>query len=82
MKEKPDKLPSKGFGLTWGRRTESGLVTWRLFRRDRRRLVHQFTVQLGISADASFAARQLRIAKRRLRDQVDEVDLKLMECTA
>lgn len=79
MKERPDKFPGKGDGLTWGRRTDAGVVTWRLFRRDRRRAIHQAQVQLGISAGASYAAHQLRIVKRRLRDTVDEIDLKLME---
>jgi hypothetical protein len=79
MKLRTPKTCGKGSGLTWARRVDAGVVTWSLFRRDHRRAVHQFQVQLGICADAGYAAHLLRNARRRLRDQVDEIDLRAME---
>jgi hypothetical protein len=76
MKPRPDKLPAKRAGLSWGRRTDGGLVTWRLFRRDYRNAVHACQVTLDVLSDARYAAHQLRMAKRRLRDLVDEIDLR------
>lgn len=75
IRRREDKLPQKRVGFSWGRRAEGGVVRWTLFRRDYRLAVHQSVLVFGESADPWTVARQLRAAKRRLRDQVDEIDL-------
>ena len=82
IRRKPDKLPQKREGFSWGRRYDGGVVRWTLFRRDHRRAVHQSVVTFGESADPWTVARTLRASKRRLRDQVDEIDLAAMERAA
>ena len=82
MRPRPPKHPAKAAGFTWGRRIDGGLITWRLFRRDHSRKIHEYQVQVGESADASYTAHLLRLARRRLRDQVDTVDLRAMGCGA
>jgi hypothetical protein len=75
IKRKPNKRPT-GAGFSWGRKTEAGVTRWLLFRRDHARKVHQSVVEFGESADPWTVARTLRAAKKRLRDQVDEIDLR------
>lgn len=78
MKPRTPKPCGKGAGLTWSRRVDAGVVTWFLFRRDHRKRVHQAQVQLGETTTAHYAALVLRNARLRLRDQVDEIDLRAM----
>ena len=62
------RAPGKGHGLTWARfpTVDGSAVIYRLWRRDHRRKPHQIE-------------RALRLAKRELRDRVDEIDLTALE---
>lgn len=58
--------------------TDGGGVMFRLFRRDMRRVLHAESLPFHPDCTRKLIADTLRKARRRLRDQVDEVDLKLM----
>lgn len=79
MKPRLPKACGKGAGFTWARKVDGGVVTWFLYRRDHRKRVHQAQVQFGECAETYKVAQALRNARRRLRDQVDEIDLRAME---
>jgi hypothetical protein len=71
------RLPAKAKrGLSWGRSPrDDGSVLYRLFRRDASNRVHQFCVVISPGERIEFIRAQLRDACRRIRDQVDEIDL-------
>lgn len=81
------RRPRKDRDVTWSRsRAHDGGVQWSLWRRDRRNALHLMFVtltaeQLNMGLDR-WTAQRIRDAKRKLRDQVDEIDLALMEQTA
>jgi len=75
--------PAKIGTFSWGRIVhESGAVTYRLFRRDRRNRVHMAIVVFQPGDSCRWRAQLLRRKYRDLRDQVDEVDLALMGIAA
>ncbi len=82
MKHTAYRQPAKGKrGLSWGRtaRADDGSLVYSLFRRDARNRLHYFVVVLSAERSAIDARRLLRDSCRRLRDQVDEVDLRVLE---
>lgn len=76
-----DKRPA-GRVFSWSRSlTEIGVV-YRLFRRDLHGALHMQTLSALASEPRQVVAAALRIVKRSLRDQVDEIDLQIMEQAA
>jgi hypothetical protein len=80
---KPDKRPKRTNGFSWGRITlANGWTEYRLFRREASGRLHppqSLIVHAG--EDRRMTAKALRVVYRRLRDQVDEIDLSMMETT-
>ena len=78
------RAPKKQHGFSWGRfpMGETGIVCYRLFRRDHRGVVHMLAVDFRAGMARAELARRLRIARRALRDQVDEIDLQAMGVAA
>jgi hypothetical protein len=77
------RRPRKDRDVTWGRLrccAEHG-VTWSLWRRDCHRAIHLRTVNAA-ELRGAFTPRMLWQAWRELREQVDEIDLRMMEGTA
>lgn len=73
-----DRRP-RGRAIAWGRKLtmDGALLAYHLFRRDMRNAVHQATLQYASQVAArQMIAGDLRLARRKLRDQVD---LALME---
>jgi hypothetical protein len=75
----------KGRHFAWSRKVEmdGALITYRLWRRDHLRKLHQ----VGRQYDSAIAPRRmiacdLRISRKLLRDRVDEIDLAAMEIAA
>lgn len=65
---------------SWGRvPSEDGGCIWRLFRRDKRRVVHGIQLVYSARMCRRAVARDLRAAYRELRDRVDTLDLTLLE---
>ncbi len=75
------RAPGKGHGLTWARfpTVDGSAVIYRLWRRDHRRKPHQIERAFFTDAEPAHIARVLRLAKRHLRDRVDEIDLTALE---
>lgn len=71
--------PKKQHGFSWGRFPlgDTGLVSYRLFRRDHAGAVHMIPLVLVPGASRGVFAAQLRTACHGLRDKVDEIDLRL-----
>ena len=78
------KEPKKNPGFSWGRFPlgDTGVVAYRLFRRDHRGALHTRCIDLKPSDDRCTIAASLRRARRALRDQVDEIDLEAMGVAA
>ena len=78
------RAPKRKWGLSWGRHpTPSGeSVEYRLWRRDHTGTVHLNRQVFLTETNPSDIARALRQAKRKLRDDVDEIDLEAMEVQA
>ncbi len=74
------RTPKKTAGFSWGRVVTDGAVAYRLFRRDQRGALHWF-LRTFEGTDRAAMADELKRARRLLRDQVDEVDLKFMGVT-
>ena len=74
------KTPAKSNGFSWGRfpMGDTGVVAYRLFRRDHRGALHTRCIDLKPGDDRCAIAASLRRARRSLRDQVDEIDLAAM----
>ncbi len=79
MRNHQPRQPKKMAGFSWGRSVSSvGLVTWRLFRRDQRGALHWMQLTPHHSWCRREIATELNRARHALRDQVDDVDLRLM----
>ncbi len=77
------RTPKKAAGFSWGRfPMGEGLVCYRLFRRDHAGSLHMLAVDFRPGMPRVALARQLRIARRALRDQVDTIDLQAMGVAA
>ena len=75
------RAPKRNWGLSWGRiPTPSGeSVEYRLWRRDHTGMVHLNRQVFLTETNPSDIARALRQAKRKLRDDVDEIGLTALE---
>jgi hypothetical protein len=75
------RQPSKRNGFSWFRTPvgESGQIQYRLFRRDCHNALHISALNVHASQPPRIVAQALRIAKRQLRDKVDEIDLQHLE---
>lgn len=75
------RTPKKNGGFSWGRFPMgfSGIVAYRLFRRDRTGAVHFEAFNAYPHKSRKALALELRAACHRLRDRVDEIDLATME---
>lgn len=78
------KSPAKSNGFSWGRfpMGDTGVVAYRLFRRDCRGALHTLSVDMRAGDERSAIAASLRRARHALRDQVDEIDLEAMGVAA
>jgi hypothetical protein len=77
------RAPKKSAGFSWGRfPMGEGLVCYRLFRRDHSGSLHMLAVDFRPGMPRVAVARQLRAARRALRDQVDTIDLRAMGVAA
>lgn len=76
--------PGKNGGFSWGRfpADDARSVTWRLFRRDQRGVLHIATRTFLPGQTRAEIAAALNLARHRLRDRVDEIDLALMGVAA
>lgn len=75
------RAPHGRNGLSWGRVLLAGgaVVSYRLFRRDATGRLHPRFLAFTAADSRSAIARELRVAKRKLRDQVDAIDLTWLE---
>lgn len=71
------RAPKKQGGFSWGRFPDkpSGLVMYRLFRRDHTGAVHLHGLNFNPRDSRREIALALRAARHSLRDRVDEIDL-------
>lgn len=78
------RAPKKQHGFSWGRfpMGETGIVCYRLFRRDHAGSLHMHVVDARDGMSRAEIARRLRVGRRILRDQVDEIDLQAMGVAA
>ena len=78
------RAPKRNQGLSWGRiPTPSGLsVEYRLWRRDHTGTVHLNRQVFLTETNPAEIARALRLAKRKLHDDVDQIDLEAMGVAA
>lgn len=76
------RRPKANGGFSWGRIPGEASVTYRLFRRDHTGALHVSQISFLSSAPVTQMASTLKIAKRRLRDTVDELDLAAMGIAA
>ena len=78
------RAPKKQHGFSWGRfpMGDTGIVCYRLFRRDHRGVVHMHVVDARDDMSRAEVARRLQVGRRLLRDQVDEIDLQAMGVAA
>jgi hypothetical protein len=78
------KSPAKSNGFSWGRfpMGDTGVVAYRLFRRDHRGALHTLSVDMRPGDARCAIAVRLRRARHSLRDQVDEIDLEAMGVAA
>ena len=75
------KLPAHRGTFSYARIPMDGGVTYRLFRRDMSRALHAELCPFHPDCDRRVIAQQLRKARRRLRETVDEIDLEIMGVT-
>ncbi len=78
------RSPTKNTGFSWGRfpMGPSGIVVYRLFRRDHAGALHFIGLNFYRHDSRSDMAIALRAACHRLRDQVDEIDLAALRVAA
>jgi len=83
IRTRHDKRPKRTTGFSYGRITApNGWTQYRLFRRDSMGILHPpHTLFVHANEDRRVAAKALRIVYKRLRDEVDECDLAMMETT-
>jgi hypothetical protein len=74
------RAPKRNGGFSWGRFPDrpSGIVMYRLFRRDHNGAVHFIGLNFYRHDTRRDMAIALRAACHRLRDQVDDIDLVAM----
>lgn len=80
------RRPRKDRDVTWSRMFDGAgeRVIWTLWRRDHRRALHSLSVTvdcLRLEAAPWTVGYDLRVANRKLRDFVDEIDQEAMEQT-
>lgn len=70
--------PTRNGGFSWGRfpMEDGGPICYRLFRRDDDGARHMLAFNFPAQEDRQAMAGVLKRARRELRDQVDEIDLK------
>lgn len=78
------RAPTKNTGFSWGRfpMGDTGIVCYRLFRRDLTGAVHIEPLHFYPRDQRPAVALALREACHRLRDRVDELDLAALGVTA
>lgn len=77
------KLPTHRGAFSYARiPTAGGGVIYRLFRRDQRYILHAELLPFHPDCDRRTIARVLSEARHRLRNQVDDIDLRIMGVTA
>jgi hypothetical protein len=78
------KSPTKSEGFSWGRfpMGDTGVVSYRLFRRDHRGSLHMRRLDFNRTHTRADIARALKRARKALRDKVDEIDLEAMGVAA
>lgn len=77
------KLPSHRGCFSYARiPQEGGGVIYRLYRRDLNRVLHAELLPFHPDCSRRQIARYLRQARHRLRDRVDEIDLRIMGVSA
>ncbi len=78
------RAPTRNGGFSWGRFPvgDTGVVAYRLFRRDHRGALHTSILHFYPRDQRGEVALALRQACHRLRDRVDEIDLAAMEVAA
>ncbi|MCD0280510.1 hypothetical protein JWH04_16490 [Xanthomonas melonis] len=78
------RAPKRNGGFSWGRfpTSDGAFITWRMFRRDHSSALHMHALTFTGTDDAAYVAKQLRRARRQLRDRVDEIDLAALGVTA
>ena len=74
------RAPKAALGFAWGRipTVDGSAVTWRLYRRDHSRRIHQHALTFFSNDDRAVIAGHLRRARRYLREKVDDIDLVAM----
>jgi hypothetical protein len=82
MRRLTRKLPSHRGVFSYSRiPMPGGSVVYRLFRRDQRGALHCEMRNFHPDCKRAFIAKKLNLARHKLRDQVDEIDLALMGVT-
>ncbi|MCI2243838.1 hypothetical protein L3067_04345 [Xanthomonas sp. PPL568] len=77
------RAPRRNGGFSWGRVLPSEqTVTYRLFRRDMTGALHCLMRTFHVAAPRRDIANDLRRARHKLRDRVDEIDLATMGITS
>ncbi|WP_115560054.1 hypothetical protein [Xanthomonas arboricola] len=78
------RAPKRNGSFSWGRfpTSDGAFITWRMFRRDHTSVLHMHALTFTAKDDAAYAAKQLRRARRQLRDRVDDIDLAAMGVAA
>jgi len=80
----PRRAPKRNGGFSWGRYPmgDSGVIAYRLFRRDLTGAVHFEGLDFYPQDKRRDVALALRAACHRLRDRVDELDLRALGVAA
>ncbi|UXA66057.1 hypothetical protein [Xanthomonas prunicola] len=78
------RAPKRNGGFSWGRfpTSDGAFITWRMFRRDHTSALHMHALTFTAKDEPAYVAKQLRRARRQLRDRVDEIDLAAMGVAA
>lgn len=82
------RTPTRNGGFSWGRFVRDQgpwlppVVTYRLFRRDHRGLLHMHELGYQKGESRQRIAADVRAARHKLRDRVDEIDLAAMGIAA
>lgn len=76
------RAPQRNGGFSWGRvLPDDNTVTYRLFRRDHSGALHVSQLTFDVLVSRRAIANDLRRARYKLRDKVDEIDLAAMGVT-
>ncbi|WP_045769512.1 hypothetical protein [Xanthomonas albilineans] len=76
------RAPQRNGGFSWGRvLPDDNTVTYRLFRRDHSGALHISQLTFDAQTSRRAIANDLRRARHKLRDSVDEIDLVAMGVT-